>query len=173
MAKRRYHPEDHDKALPFLSVAEATLFGDLVKEAWARQGREVTMFPDHAEGDDGCMIGFWNLAADCHKYPQRMWPRIIAEHARLGLIDPSQDFFKGMSHKEVLRHTYVRLVATESLPDPSWYPYPREVAPGFTALIALHPRRPPFWFRYEHGERCGGVDELRESGAGNYRSLRV
>ena len=109
MVKQRYHPEDHDKALPFLSVAEATLFRDLVKEAWARQGREITMFPDHAEGNDGCMIGFWNLAADCHKYPQRMWPRIIAEHARLGLIDPSQDFFKGMSHKEVLRHTYVRL----------------------------------------------------------------
>jgi len=130
MVKQRYQPEDHDKALPFLSVAEATLFRDLVKEAWARQGREITMFPDHAEGDDGCMIGFWNLAADCHKYSQKMWPRIIAEHARLGLIDPSQDFFKGMSHKEVLRHTYVRLFATDSLPDPSWYPYAREVAPA-------------------------------------------
>ena len=77
MAKQRYHPEDHDKALPFLSVAEATLFRNLVKEAWASQGREITMCPDHAEGDDGCMIGFWNLAADWHKYPQRMWPRIM------------------------------------------------------------------------------------------------
>jgi hypothetical protein len=119
------------------------------------------------------MIGFWNLAADCHKYPQRMWPRIIAEHARLGLIDPSQDFFKGMSHKEVLRHTYVRLFATDSLPDPSWYPYAREVAPGIVELIALHRRRMSFWFRDEDVERFGGVDVLREAGLGNLRILPV
>ena len=102
-----------------------------------------------------------------------MWPRIIEEHARLGLIDPNQDFFKGMSRKEVLRHTYVRLFATESLPDPSWYPYAREVVPGIVELIALHRRRLSFWFRKEDVERFGGLDVLREAGLGNLRILPV
>ena len=173
MAKQQYQPEGHDEALPFLSVTEATLFRDLVKDAWAKQGREITMFPDHAEGDNGCMIGFWNLAADCHKHAQRMWPQIIEDHARLGRIDPTQDFFKGMSRKEVLRHTYLRLFAADSLPDPSWYPYAREVAPGIVELIALHRHRMSFWFREEDVERFGGVDVLREAGLGNLRILPV
>jgi hypothetical protein len=171
MATRQNHPKGHDEALPFLSAAEATRFRDLVKKAWAKAGREITMFPDHAEGDNGCVIGFWNLAADCHKYPQRMWPRIIAEHVRLGLIDPNQDFFEGMSRKEVLRHTYVRLFAKEGLPDPSWYPYAREVVPGVVELIALHRRRSSFFYREEDVERFGGLDVLREAGLANLRIL--
>ena len=173
MAQTQPQVHDKDKALPFLTKEEATYIRDLFKEACAKQGREVTMFPDHAEGSDGAILGFWNVAADCHKYPRHLWPRIIADHLRIGLIDPNEDFFKGMSRKEVLRHTYIRLYAEQGMPDPSWYPYAREVAPGIRELVVLHRRKMTFLYRQQDVDRFGGLEVLRETGLANLRILPV
>lgn len=171
MATRQRQTEEHDEALPFFTVPEADYFRKLFQKSLVTHGREVRMFPDHAEGDGGGIFGFWNVAADCHKHPRRLWPIIVGRHIECGLIDPTQDFFEGMSKGDVLRNTYVKLCATDSLPDLSWYPYARSVAPGLVELIALHRSRSSYFYRQEDVERFGGLDVLREAGLGNLRIL--
>lgn len=171
MAQAQFAVPDPDEALPFFSVTQAKHFRSLVAKEWVKSGRTVTMFPDHMTRDDGAVLGLWNLAADCHRHPQRLWPRIVADQVRSLSFDPFEDPFQGMSTASVLRKTYVRLQAAASLPDPGWYPYAREVAPGILELIALHHRRAVTFFRDCDVERFGGLELLRARGLGNLRIL--
>ncbi|GAC1366104.1 MAG: hypothetical protein NVSMB32_10170 [Actinomycetota bacterium] len=160
-----------DRALNFFSEEEAAYFRDLVKDEWTKQRRVVTMFPDRLEDEQGVTYGLWNLAADCHRHPQRLWPRIVADQVKVLMFDPNADFFEGMSRPQVLRNTFLRLQAAANLPDPDWYPYAREVAPGILELIALHRRRATMFMRECDVERFGGRDLLRETGLANLRAL--
>lgn len=172
MAQVQREVEDRDEALPFFSVREAARFRELFRKAHAKLGRTVTVVGDRAWGDDGSEMGLWNLAADCHTYPQAMWPEILRDQIGATQIDPSNPF-EGMSRTQILRNVYLKLWWASALPDVTWFPHARAVAPGLVELPSVHVRRTVIPMRPCDIDHYGGLDTLRRTGRDNLADLPV
>lgn len=172
MAQVQREAEDQDEALPFFSVREAAHFRDLFRKAHAKYGRTVTVVGDRGWGDDGSEMGLWNLAADCHKYPQAMWPEIVREQIGATQINPLNPF-EGMSRAKVLRSVYLKLWWASGLPDINWFPHARTLAPGLVELPSVHVQRAVIPMRPCDIEQFGGLDALRRTGWDNLANLPV
>ncbi|MGH2719229.1 MAG: hypothetical protein ACRDJU_11690, partial [Actinomycetota bacterium] len=125
MAQQRQQVEDRDEALPFFSMEEADYFRGLAEQDVAQYGMDLTFHPDHISSSEGGEFAYWNVAQDCRHSPRREWPKIIADHfSLLPKIDPTGDFFKGMSAAEVKRRLFLKIWPEDTEPDSSgWYPY--------------------------------------------------
>ena len=76
--RRKSADDDHrDPELP-LTISQAKRLRDLVRTAWASEGREVQVHSDHVTDADGAEFGLWNLATVVAEAPGRDWPGIVA-----------------------------------------------------------------------------------------------
>ena len=107
-----------DAELP-LNIEQAQRLRVLVRDAWARLGREVTLHPGHVEDADGGVYGLWNLAAVVGQNSERHWPRLVDEHVRrLANPGPSLD---ELTDAQLHEQLVLRIVDGTSLPDTSWF----------------------------------------------------
>lgn len=103
-----------------MSLAQAQHLRELVRVAWARVGREVTVHSDHVRDADGGVFGLWNLAVLVADAPQRQWPKLVDDHVgRLAAPAPS---LKALSDDQLREQLALRIVEEASLPDPAWFP---------------------------------------------------
>lgn len=122
-----------DPELP-LSVAQAQRLRELVRVAWARVGREVTVGSDHVVDADGGVFGLWNLAALVAGAPQRKWPRLVDDHIeRLSSPQPSVE---GLSEGQLRDQLVLRLAEDASLP-PAWFPTAPTLAGELRQVLVL------------------------------------
>lgn len=123
-----------DDELP-LTVSQAQRLRELVRVAWAREGREVTVHSDCVVDADGATFGLWNLAVSVAEEPHRKWPGIVAAHVRrLATAEPSVD---ALSDSEVRSRLVLRLAETAALPEPAWFATAPALAGGLRQLLVL------------------------------------
>ncbi|MDR2984882.1 MAG: hypothetical protein LBV34_08575 [Nocardiopsaceae bacterium] len=175
---RRKSPDrspDRDGHLTFLTPDEADLVRSLVREAFAEHGREVTVFADHVQDDQGAQFGLWNVAAACRNEPrgQAAWARVVANHVRRVLDTTEEDVFEGLTADQVAARTYARLLSADSVPEPGWFSYAREIAPGLLEVLAFDLPETVVMLSDETVARFGGAVALREAGLANLRALPV
>ena len=153
-----------DPELP-LSVAQAQLLRRLVRDAWARLGREVVVHSDHVVDADGGVFGLWNLAVLVGDEPRRRWPRLVGEHVRrLAAPTPSVD---ELSEAQLRDQVVLRVVDGTSLPDASWFPSAPTLAGDLRQVLVVDlpdsVMTPPESYLAARGE----LDELRAAGRAN------
>lgn len=171
--KKAAPPEPRDRALEFFTVSQADHFRTIARNAFAENGLEVDIYPDHAVDSSGRQFGFWNIATQCADARPRDWPRLLSTHVRritesMDAPDPFQD----LEADDAAARTYLRLYAADALPSFDAYPH-REFAPGIVELLALDLPETVAIFDHEHANRLGGVAALRASGLANLRGLSV
>lgn len=123
-----------DPELP-LSVAQAQRLRELVRVAWGRVGREVTVHSDHVVDADGGVFGLWNLAVLVADAPGRKWPALVGEHvSRLATPNPS---VQTLSEAELRAQLVLRLAENGGLPDLSWFPTAPTLAGDLRQVLVL------------------------------------
>ncbi|MCA0295449.1 MAG: hypothetical protein LCH96_09125 [Actinobacteria bacterium] len=153
-----------DPELP-LSVTQAQRLRELVRVAWARAGREVTVHPDHVVDASGGVFGLWNLAVLVADAPERNWPGLVADHvARLAAPNPSVE---ALSDAELRAQLVVRLADGAAIPDPSWFPTAPTLAGDVLQLLVLDFPQTVITPREDKLAARGDLDEWRAVGRGN------
>lgn len=123
-----------DPELP-LTESQAQRLRELVRVAWATEGREVTVHSDCVVDADGATFGLWNLAVSVADEPNRKWPSIVAAHVRrLATAEPSVD---ALSDDELRSRLVLRLAASASLPEPAWFATAPTLADDLRELLVL------------------------------------
>ncbi len=123
-----------DPELP-LSVTQAQRLRELVRVAWARVGREVTVHSDHVVDAAGGIFGLWNLAVLVADAPGRKWPGLVSEHvSRLATPNPS---VQSLTDAELRAQLVLRLAENAGLPDPSWFPTAPTLAGDLRQVLVL------------------------------------
>jgi hypothetical protein len=126
--------EARDPELP-LSVTKAQRLRRLVREAWARQGREVRVHSDHVVDLDGQVFGLWNLAVLVGDVPERKWPALVRDHVRR-LATPSPSV-EALSDSQLQAQLMLRLADGAGLPDASWFPTAPTLAGDLRELLVV------------------------------------
>lgn len=123
-----------DPELP-LSLAQAQRLRELVRVAWARVGREVTVHSDHVVDADGGIFGLWNLAVLVANAPDRKWTGLVSEHvSRLATPNPS---VQSLSDAELRAQLVLRLAEGAAIPDLSWFPTAPTLAGDLRQVLVL------------------------------------
>lgn len=165
--------EPRDDALPVLSVQQAGRLRALVRDAFARSGREVIVYSGHVEDDTGAQFGLDGLARRMvdPSVTRSSWPTVVDEHVRrlTAAVDGPNEF--DVPLEDLLPRTYLRLYDPESLPDDGPWSYRREAAPGVLELLALDTPDAVGVFNDEHVARYG-LDLLRRAGYANLRTVQ-
>ncbi len=106
--------EAPDPDLPFLTTAQANHVRRLARQAFAENGREVTLHGGYARDIRGNEFGLWNVAAVCHSdRSQHAWETIIAEHVRKLLAHGDEYSLAGLSFDEVQSRVYAKLISVK------------------------------------------------------------
>lgn len=157
-----------DKHLPFLTVAEADMVRELMREALVTRGLTVIVNGDHLQVPDGPTFGLWNVAALCHgSYPsERAWRGVVAAHVeKLMFGYVAGDPFEGITEDELRSRVYARLWATNFLPD---YEAPSvPFAPGLVEVLCLDVPGGTALINTERVDRFGGWEKLHPLGRAN------
>ncbi len=176
MRRRRSGRDEPDEHLTFLTRGQADEIRRQVRMAFAARGREVTVFGDHVRDDTAARFGLWNVAAACYQEPDgpRAWPRVIGEHVRRVTkgVDAG-DPFAGLETADLLRRTYARIVAVDSLPDWNSHRYARDLAPQLKEVLCLDLPQHLVTMNDSQVARGGGLDDLRRTGLANLASLPI
>jgi hypothetical protein len=172
--KRPHEPEEQDVALPVLSCSEARLLRILARDAFARHGREVTVFADHVEDVHGATFGLDGLSRTLLTQPveRRCWAQVVDDHVSrlLAAIDGPDEFAAPLA--ELLSRTYLRLYDRSTLPEGGPWTYGRELAPGILELVALDcPETVTVYPDARVAEH--GLATLRRAGLANLRRVRA
>jgi hypothetical protein len=171
----RGRPAATDQHLTFLTREQASRLRALVQEAFAAQGRAVTVHGDHARDEQGMHFGLANVAAQCQAAPSEAeWPDIVAAHVRRLAAMAATDVLADVTPDRALAQTYAMLYAASPALNPeSGYGYAREALPGLLEVLAFD--SPDSFRLLTDGEvdRLGGVTTLREAGRANLRALPV
>lgn len=123
-----------DPELP-LSVTQAQRLRELVRVAWARVGREVTVHSDHVVDADGGVFGLWNLAVLVADAPDRKWPGLVSDHvSRLATPSPT---IQSLSDAQLRAQLVLRLAENAGLPDLSWFPTAPTLAGDLRQVLVL------------------------------------
>ena len=123
-----------DPDLP-LSVAQARRLRELVRVAWARVGREVTVHPGHVVDADGNEYGLWNVAVLVADAPHRKWPGLVADHVgRLAAPSPS---VQTLSDSQLHAQLVLRLAENAALRDLSWFSTAPTLAGDLRQVLVL------------------------------------
>lgn len=152
-----------DPDLP-LSVAQAQRLRDLVRVAWAKTGREVTVHSDHVVDADGDIFGLWDLAAMVAGLPARKWPGFVSDQVRDFTAGPS---IEALSDSELRAHLVLSLVDNAAFAAPSWFSTAPTLAGGLRQVLALD--FPPVVITPDEAKLAahGDLDEWRAVGRAN------
>ncbi|QWF79204.1 hypothetical protein [Amycolatopsis sp. CA-230715] len=131
--------ERRDAALPMLTVRQAGRVRALVREALARQGRRVTVFPGHIEDADGAKFGLGGIARvlTARAIPEPRWGTLVDAHvARMLSAMAGPDDFRAPT-EELLPRTYFGLYDRTALPGTGGWGYAREALPDVLEVFVL------------------------------------
>ncbi|MCF3963484.1 DUF1444 domain-containing protein [Streptomyces fuscigenes] len=164
-----------DQAFSFFSIDEAAYFRAQVREAFAEQGLEVTLYEAAVVDNAGRQFGLGNLAAVCHNDDRgpRAWGELARRHAAMVLrtVDgPSA--LDTLAPAQIKAQLYPRVISGEGL-DAENFGYARSVAPGLYELLALDLPESVMMLTDEALGRLGETDRLRERALANLRELPV
>lgn len=158
-------PDDHH--LP-LDIHRAARLRALVRETFAVNGREVIVFPDHLEDDEGAKFGLWNIAAVCAEADESDWPALVGHHVH-GLL--FQEDLDKVTESDLLGSSYLRIIEAAQMPDTDWHPTATHLGEDILVVLAVdRPEQvatPPesYW------DERGGVEHWRKVGLANLRGL--
>ncbi|PKQ31712.1 MAG: hypothetical protein CVT62_07700 [Actinobacteria bacterium HGW-Actinobacteria-2] len=119
-----------DPELP-LSIAGAQRLRQLVRDAWAEHGREVTVHSDHVVDAEGSAFGLWNLAVLVSDAPQRKWPGLVRTH--VGMLATPKPGVETLTEDELRAQLVLRLADGGGVPNPEWF----ETAPTLVGDLRL------------------------------------
>ncbi|WP_338673692.1 hypothetical protein V1460_11770 [Streptomyces sp. SCSIO 30461] len=164
-----------DEEFAFFSVGEAARFRGQVREAFAEQGLEVTVYSDVVTDSSGRQFGLGNLAAVCHNDDRgpRVWPEVIRGHVTtvLRTMD-APSALDTLPPEQIRAQLYPRVIGSDGL-DPSAFGYARHLAPGLCEVLALDLPESVMMLTDEALEPLGRIEELRERAMANLRGLPV
>lgn len=168
MSNRRKLAQAMDPALPFLTVAQADLVRELMREALVARGLTLKVYGDHIQVPDGPTFGLWNVAALCHgsDRSEQAWRSVVASHVeKLMFGYVAGDPFDGITVDELRARVYTRLWAESFLPD---YEAPSvPFAPGVVEVLCLDVPGGTALISADRVERFGGWDALHPAGRTN------
>ncbi|MER6997102.1 hypothetical protein [Streptomyces sp. NPDC000410] len=164
-----------DAEFAFFSERESALFRGQVREAFAEQGLEVTVYADVVADSSGRQFGLGNLAAVCHNDDRgpRVWPDVIRQH--VGMVLRTMDApsaLDTLSPEQIRAQLYPRVIGVDGL-DTTTFGYARTLAPGLYEILALDLPESVMMLSDEALEPLGDVPGLRERAMDNLRALPV
>ncbi|MCX4514909.1 MULTISPECIES: hypothetical protein [Streptomyces] len=173
--KRDGDDAPRDAEFAFFSVDEGARFRGQVREAFAEQGLEVTVYADVVADSSGRQFGLGNLAAVCHNDQRgpRVWPDVIRGH--VGLVLRTMDAPSALDTlpaDQIRAQLYPRVIGTDGL-DRDTFRYARALAPGLSEVLALDLPESVMMLTDDALEPLGDVPGLRDRAMANLRGLPV
>lgn len=173
--KRDGRDAPRDPEFSFFSADEGARFRATVREAFAEQGLEVTVYTDMVSDSAGRQFGLHNLAAVCHNDERgpRVWPDLIQQH--VGMVLRTMDApsaLETLPAEQIRAQLYPRVVGAEGL-DPRNFAYARTVGPGLYEILALDLPESVMMLTDEALEPLGDLTFLRDQALYNLRGLPV
>ncbi|MET9296727.1 hypothetical protein [Streptomyces sp. NPDC003077] len=174
--KRDPREAPRDAEFAFFSEREGGVFRSQVRQAFAEQGLEVTVYAGVVADSSGRRFGLGNLAAVCHRdrRGERCWPAMIRDHVGkvLRTMDGPQPL-ETLSEDEIRSRLYPRIVAEETLPPSDSFRYGRTPAPGLREVLALDLPEAVQMLSEDSLIDLGDVAELRIRALNNLRALPI
>lgn len=164
-----------DAEFAFFSVGEGARFRAQVREAFAEQGLEVTVYADVVTDSAGRQFGLGNLAAVCHNDERgpRVWPAVIRQH--VGMVLRTMDAPSALDTlppDRIRAQLYPRVIGSDGL-DRKTFSYARSLAPGLSEVLALDLPESVMMLTDDALEPLGDVLGLRERAMANLRGLPI
>lgn len=163
------HPS-HDPHLTALTVEQADLLRELVREYHARRGNSVTVDGDTVHAARGTQA-LYNVAELCRRAEHGAWAGIVEHHfnaldAATRSVDSGAG--AGVGAEDIRGSVYLRLVPDDAIPAEaaSSFSYARPVATGLLEVLALD--LPDSLRLLDNRDVAGaGLEELRSAGRAN------
>ncbi|ANW17551.1 hypothetical protein [Streptomyces clavuligerus] len=173
--KRDGQDAPRDPEFPYLSADEGARFRSLVREAFAEQGLEVTVYADVVADSAGRRFGLTNLATLLHHDDRgsRCWPELVRHHVGTVLrtmAEPSA--LDTLSVEQIRSQLYPRVVGEDGF-DPGKFGYARPVAPGLHEILALDLPESVMMLTDDALQPLGDLRYLREQALYNLRGLPI
>ncbi|MFI1396998.1 hypothetical protein [Streptomyces sp. NPDC020681] len=173
--KRDGRDAPRDPEFAFFSVDEGARFRGQVREAFAEQGLEVSVYADVVSDSEGRQFGLGNLAAVLHNDDRgpRGWPELIRRH--VGMVLRTMDAPSALDTlptEQIRAQLYPRVIGREGF-DPDNFAYARPLAPGLFEIIALDLPESVMMLTDEALEPLGDLQYLRDQALYNLRGLPV
>lgn len=173
--KRDGRDTPRDPAFSFFSVDEGGWFRSQVREAFAEEGLELTVYADMVSDSAGRQFGLANLAAVCHNDHRgpRVWGELARQHA--GMVLRTMDgpsALDTLPPEQIRAQLYPRVISGDGL-DPQTFGYARSVAPGLYEVLALDLPESVMMLTDEALEPLGQVQQLRDRAMRNLQDLPV
>ncbi|MFP1624915.1 hypothetical protein ACLB9X_06835 [Streptomyces sp. 5K101] len=173
--KRDGRDAPRDPEFAFFSTGEGARFRGLVREAFAEQGLEVTVYTDMVSDSAGRQFGLGNLAAVCHNDERgpRAWPELVHQHVGMVLRTmEAPSALETLPREQIRAQLYPRVVGADGL-DPKNFAYARPLAPGLFEILALDLPESVMMLTDEALEPLGDLPYLRDQALYNLRGLPV
>jgi hypothetical protein len=173
--KRDGRDAPRDPEFSFFSAAEGARFRGLVREAFAEQGLEVTVYADLVTDSAGRQFGLGNLAAVCHNDERgpRGWPDVVHQHVGMVLRTiEAPSALDTLPTEQIRAQLYPRVVGADGL-DPKSFGYARPLAPGLFEILALDLPESVMMLTDDALEPLGDLPYLRDQALYNLRGLPV
>ncbi|MQS36844.1 hypothetical protein FFZ77_14815 [Streptomyces katsurahamanus] len=173
--KRDGQDAPRDPEFPYFSAAEGARFRSLVREAFAEQGLEVSVYADVVSDSSGRQFGLANLAAVLHNDDRgpRAWPDQVRRH--VGMVLRTMDApsaLDTLSTEQIRSQLYPRVLGSEGF-DPASFAYARTPAPGLHEIIALDLPESVMMLTDDALAPLGDLPYLREQALYNLRGLPI
>ncbi|MFJ8228641.1 hypothetical protein ACIQ9E_01595 [Streptomyces sp. NPDC094448] len=162
-----------DPKFPYLSAGEGDRFRAQVREAFAEQGLEVTVYADVVVDSAGRQFGLVNLAAVLHNDDRgpRAWAGLVRRH--VGMVLRTMDApsaLDTLSTEQIRSQLYPRVLSADGF-DRDSFGYARALAPGLYEVLALDLPESVMMLTDEALEPLGRLSYLREQALYNLRGL--
>ncbi len=152
-----------------MSLAQADRLRALVRTVFAEHGREVTVYADHVEDDQGTQFGLWNLAALCHGEVEREWRELVQRH--VGALIAPKPTVEDLSDDELRSMVRARLLERGALPRPEWHPHAVELAGQLVEILCVDlPDSVLTPAEVEFSRRGGALGPWLDAGRANLRA---
>ncbi|UUN29877.1 hypothetical protein [Streptomyces sp. FIT100] len=164
-----------DAEFSFFSEGEGARFRGQVREAFAEQGLEVSVYADVVVDSAGRQFGLGNLAAVLHNDERgpRVWPEVIRGHVAMVLRTmDAPSALDTLPPDQIRAQLYPRVIGSEGL-DPETFGYARPLAPGLCEVLALDLPESVMMLTDDALEPLGDVPRLRQRAMDNLRGLPV
>ncbi|WP_406341919.1 hypothetical protein [Streptomyces sp. NBC_00648] len=173
--KRDRSDVPRDAEFGYFSADEGSRFRAQVREAFAEQGLEVTLYADSVKDSGGRRFGLANLAAVCHndRRGPRVWPELVRRH--VGMVLRTMDgpsALDTLPPEQIRAQLYPRVISEAGL-DPQTFSYARGVAPGLYEILALDLPESVMMLTDEALEPLGHLPDLRAQALRNLKQLPV
>jgi hypothetical protein len=164
-----------DPEFSYFSADEGARFRGLVRESFAEEGLEVTVYADMVTDSAGRQFGLANLAAVLHNDDRgpRVWADLVRRH--VGLVLRTMDApsaLESLSREQIRAQIYPRVLGPEGF-DPAGFGYARTLAPGLHEVIALDLPESVMMLTDEALAPLGELPYLRDQALYNLRGLPI